>query len=81
MILFFGTRPGKRKSKYLLSTECSHCRQIGTLQALKVPNYFHLFWIPIFKVYTSHLLECDHCKKVYFKEEFTPEMKKAFDNM
>ena len=79
MILFFGTKPGKKTTKQLNHVACNHCQQISTLTAISQPNYFHLFWIPLFKIHTSRFAECSHCKKVYYKDEFTFEMQKHLD--
>ncbi|SNZ00844.1 zinc-ribbon domain-containing protein [Flagellimonas pacifica] len=78
MILFFGTRPGKKETKTLHNVSCPHCSQTGTLTAVSQSNYVHLFWIPIFKLNTARFAECSHCKKVYYREEFTAEIEKAF---
>lgn len=77
MILFFGTRPGKKRERQLHSVSCSHCNQMGTLILVSRPNYFHLFWLPLFKIQTSLHAECSHCKRVYYEEEFTAEMKQS----
>nr|WP_299384910.1 zinc-ribbon domain-containing protein [Allomuricauda sp.] len=77
MILFFGTRPGKKKSKILVGVNCPHCGQTGTLTAVSQINYAHLFWIPIFKLGNTKFASCSHCKKGFYKEEFTPEMESA----
>ncbi|WP_343487654.1 zinc-ribbon domain-containing protein [Allomuricauda sp. d1] len=77
MILFFGTRSGKQVSKPMNGVSCPHCSQTGTLTAHVQPNYFHLFWIPLFKIGTSRYAECSHCKRVYYKEEFSDEMERA----
>ncbi|MEM0932754.1 MAG: zinc-ribbon domain-containing protein, partial [Bacteroidota bacterium] len=74
MILFFGTRPGKALSKTLPQIPCSHCQQTGTLTAVSQPNYFHLFWIPLFTINTSRYVTCSHCKRVYSKNEFSKDM-------
>lgn len=76
MILFFGTRPGKRTTQTLDGVSCPHCSQNGTLQFVSQPNYFHLFWLPLFTIGTSRYTECSHCKRVYYQEEFSPEMKR-----
>jgi hypothetical protein len=79
MILFFGTKTGKQTTKTLHYVSCSHCSQKGTITAVIQPNYFHLFWIPLFKIGTSRFAECSHCKRVYYKEEFSAEMTKAIE--
>lgn len=77
MILFFGSRPGKRTSRDLPGTDCPHCGQRGSLSLHAQPQYAHLFWIPIFNLKTHLYAECSHCKRVYYKEEFSPEMEEA----
>ncbi|MFD2587692.1 zinc-ribbon domain-containing protein [Croceitalea marina] len=80
MILFFGTKPGKLTIRHLQNLACSYCSQIGTVNAIIRPNYFHLFWIPLFKIGTSRYAECSHCKRVFYKEEFNEEMLKEISN-
>ncbi|WP_082433366.1 zinc-ribbon domain-containing protein [Flagellimonas eckloniae] len=77
MILFFGTRLGKKEIRTLHHVSCPHCSQTGTLTVVSQPNYVHLFWIPVFKLKTSQFAECSHCKRGFYKEEFTPEMERA----
>ncbi|MEO9891587.1 zinc-ribbon domain-containing protein [Aurantibacter sp.] len=76
MIFFFGTRPGKTEIKKLATVSCSHCEQIGTLTLSKSSNWFHFFWIKIFKISNHTIIECSHCKRVYFEEEFSEDMKR-----
>lgn len=77
MILFFGTRPGKSETRNLHNLTCPFCDQVGTMTAFISSNYFHLFWIKLFKVSSAKVVECSHCKRVYYPEEFTEEMKRA----
>ncbi|WP_298794426.1 zinc-ribbon domain-containing protein [uncultured Allomuricauda sp.] len=77
MILFFGTKLGKKETKTLHNVSCPHCAQTGTLNAVSQPSYAHLFWIPIIKLKTSQFAECSHCKRGFYKEEFTSEMERA----
>ncbi|PIB38486.1 zinc-ribbon domain-containing protein [Maribacter sp. 4G9] len=77
MILFFGTRPGKSETKFLQGVSCPYCNQMGTLSAFISSNYFHLFWIKLFKISSSKVVECNHCKRVYYPDEFSEEMKSA----
>lgn len=79
MILFFGTRPGKATLKNLTDSSCPFCEQIGTLTVSQNSNYVHLFWIKLFKISNHCIAECSHCKRAYYKEEFTEEMLKEID--
>ena len=75
MILFFGTRPGKPQTIQLLNSSCTYCHQQGTLTAVTQSNYAHLFWIKLFKISTHTTAECSHCKRAFYENEFTEEMK------
>ena len=79
MILFLGTRPGRKTQQKLGGVACDFCKQTGTITVVSQPNYFHLFWLPLFNIGTSRYAECSHCKKVYYKEEFTKEMERELD--
>ena len=74
MILFFGTRSGKPETKILFNSTCSYCQQRGTLSAINQKNYFHIFWIKLFKISSTTRIECSHCKRGYYENEFTEEM-------
>ncbi|APQ16595.1 zinc-ribbon domain-containing protein [Maribacter hydrothermalis] len=74
MILFFGTRPGKPETAQLLHATCPYCQQKGTLTAVATKNYFHLFWIKLFKISKTTIAECSHCKGGFYENEFTEEM-------
>lgn len=79
MILFFGTRTGNTETKILKDAHCNFCQQKNTLSAVTVANYFHLFWIKLFKISKNIVIECSHCKRLYYENEFTPEMKEGLD--
>lgn len=79
MILFFGTRPGKTEIKKLPGVTCPHCNQKTTLNASTSASYFHMFWIKLFKISKHVILECSHCKRVYYREEFSEDMERALE--
>ena len=79
MILFFGIRPGTSSETLLRGIRCPHCGQSNTLWGHTIPHYFHLFWLPIFKVSTTRSAVCTHCKRMYDKQEFTREMESRFN--
>ncbi|WP_339841259.1 zinc-ribbon domain-containing protein [uncultured Maribacter sp.] len=81
MILFFGTRPGKPETTTLLNSTCPYCQQQGTLTAVTQKNYFHLFWIKLFKISTNNYIECSHCKRLYYENEFTDEMNRELSRI
>ena len=79
MILFFGTRPGKSRSRKLAGIRCPNCSQANTLEGTVTPNFFHLFWIPILKLKTFYFIRCAYCKAAYYQDEFTPEMANSLE--
>ncbi len=74
MILFFGTRPGKRKETRLGGLSCPHCRQRDTLVATVIPHFVHIFWLPVYRLKPFLSVECTHCKRVYLRGEFNADM-------
>ncbi|WP_339653162.1 zinc-ribbon domain-containing protein [uncultured Maribacter sp.] len=81
MILFFGTRPGKPETIKLLNATCPYCQLMGTLNAVTQKNYFHLFWIKLFKIYSNTTVECSHCKRGYYESEFTDEISRELSRI
>jgi hypothetical protein len=79
MILFFGTRSGKERQIELTGIPCPHCRNQNTLKGRCIPQYLHLFWIPLFKLKTHKSIGCIHCKAMYYGEEFNPAMTEAME--
>ncbi len=79
MILFFGTRPGKTQTHRMLNVDCPFCNQTGTLVVSRQSTYFHLFWIKLFKISSNTVAECDHCKRVYYEDEFSEPMLKSLE--
>ena len=78
-ILFFGTRPGRRREGALPGVPSPYCGQTGQLQAVVIPRYVHLFWIPVYRLRSLAFAECGHCKKVYEGAELTPGMQQAME--
>lgn len=80
MILFFGTRPGKQEKHPLTDCACPYCHQLNSLTLYSQANYFHIFWIKMFKISSSKTAECNHCKRAYYENEFTEQIIKVLEN-
>jgi hypothetical protein len=52
---------------------------LGSLTLVSRSNRAHIFWIPLFKLGTIHHVECSHCKRVFDRKEFSPEMDRALE--
>ena len=77
MILFFGTRTGKTRTFPLQGTNCPHCDQSGTLQAVVQPHFVHLFWIPVYRLKPFRTVHCSHCKGVFHMDELPSGIREA----
>ncbi|MDM9632532.1 zinc-ribbon domain-containing protein [Robiginitalea sp. M39] len=80
-ILFFGTRPGKTRESHLPGVSCPFCSQTGQLKARIQPRYIHIFWIPVYRLSPSELIQCGHCKKAYSKGDCSHEMQEALKKL
>lgn len=81
MFLFFGTRSGKTEITVIQNISYPHCEQNNTLSLATTPNYFHLFWIKLFKIGKNSFITCSHCKRGFYKEEFTEDMSKSIERL
>ncbi len=77
MIIFFGVRPGKTKEVPLKGVRCPNCDHSGHLYLFSTPSFIHIFWIPVWRLNTTRIAECNYCKRGFYKEDFTPEMQQA----
>jgi len=78
MLFFFGTRATKVAQRQVKSnTTCPYCESQNSFVATTYGRYFHLFWIPIFPLLKSTILECSHCKKSYAEDELPEQVKTA----
>lgn len=77
MIFFFGTRSKNTKELPLNHVACTYCQVQNSLTLFTYKTYIHFFWIPIIPIITKSVIECAHCKKMYYEDEFSEEMKRA----
>lgn len=78
MFIFFGTRTSVIKTKPVNgNTECPYCQNLNTFVASTFGKYFHVFWIPLFPLSKTTVLECRHCKKSYAEHELPEDLKLA----
>jgi len=82
MIFFFGTRANRiGHRKRLNNTECSYCQNPNTFETTTFGRYAHFFWVPLFPIGKVTVAECNHCKKTYSKDEFTPDMLRSLERV
>ena len=61
----FGIEEKTIKIKILNNLNCGRCRQTGNATLIKKFNFFHFFFIPIFKWNVEYYVQCERCNAVY----------------
>lgn len=74
MLIFFGSRSTKIKEGRLTKSPitCSHCDVQNTFRYTVFGGYFHVFFIPMFPLGKTTIIECSHCKKTYSENDELP---------
>ena len=56
-----------------------HCEECGRaeLTAVRGFRYFHLFWLPVIPLGSTHAVVCGHCQHTQIGKEIAPEQKAA----
>lgn len=77
-MIFYGTRASNIGNFDIPNSKCSYC-ELGNTQRVSVfGKYAHIFWIPIFPIGKKAVAECTHCKRTIEQKEFSPELKKLY---
>lgn len=61
----FGIESKEKKIKEAPNIFCKACNREEAGQLIKTYNYFHFFFIPIFKWSESYYVLCNNCSTVY----------------
>ena len=78
MFLFFGSRSSIIKNIRLKQQiKCASCENETRFNVATKGYYFHFMFIPLFPLFKQNLLECNHCKKVYFFREVSESVKRV----
>ena len=65
----------------MFNAKCSHCGTKGSLEMFTFSRYFHIFWIPFFPYKKDAITQCNHCKQVLHKKEFSSELLSDYEEM
>lgn len=61
----FGIENKDKEIKILNNISCKNCNKTITGKLIKNFDFFHFFFIPIFKWNEKYYVVCDQCKSVY----------------
>jgi len=80
-MFIYGRRASKIGNFNIRNAPCTNCNQeIG--QSITVfGKYAHIFWIPLFPMGKTPVAECIYCKRTIPKEEFTPALLQAYEDI
>ncbi len=80
-MVIFGHRATKTGHQSLFGTTCQHCGTKNTLEMYTFSRYFHVFWIPCFPYRKEAVTQCNHCKQVLHKKEFSADLLQSYEEM
>ena len=78
-MLIYGSRATTIADFDVPLAECAHCGQRGTQRMAVFGRYAHVFWIPLFPIGKVAVAECMHCKRTLKKKEFSPELRRKYE--
>ncbi len=80
-MLIYGNRATKTGHQSLFGIKCPHCQTKDSLEMYTFSRYAHLFWIPMFPYKKEAVTQCNHCKQVLNKKEFTSDLMQQYEEM
>ena len=78
-MIFYGTNSSRLKDGQLNNVTCPSCENQTSITYGIFGKYFYLYWIPIFPLGKTNILECNHCKKTYKLKELPEQIKRKFE--
>jgi hypothetical protein len=80
-MIIYGHKATKTGHQSLFGTKCSSCGTKDEIEMYTFSRYFHLFWIPVFPYRKEAVTQCNHCKKVLHKKEFSADLLSQYEEM
>ncbi len=77
-MIFYGINSSKLKDGQLNNVTCSNCETQTAMTYGVFGKYFYLYWIPVFPLGKTNILECNSCKKTYKLKELPEQIKHKF---
>jgi hypothetical protein len=79
-MIFYGSRARRLKDGKVNNVTCPCERKELTSMTYSVfGKYAHIYWIPLFPLGKSNVLECDHCKKTFKLKNTTGQIQSKFE--
>jgi zinc-ribbon family len=80
-MMIYGHKATKTGHHSLFGTKCSSCGTKDEMEMYTFSRYFHLFWIPVFPYRKEAVTQCNHCKQVLNKKQFSADLLSQYEEM
>lgn len=78
-MIFYGTNSSRLKDGQLHNVTCPNCENQTSMTYGVFGKYFYLYWIPVFPLGKTNILECNSCKKTFKLKELPEQIKHKFE--
>ena len=80
-MIIYGNKATKTGHQSLFGTKCSNCDTKDSLEMYTFSRYFHIFWIPVFPYKKEAVTQCNNCKQILNKKEFSSALLSQYEEM
>lgn len=78
-MIFYGTNASRLKDGRLSNVTCPNCDTQTSMNYSVFGKYFYIYWIPIFPIGKTNVLECNNCHRTYKLKELPEQIKQKFE--
>lgn len=78
-MIFYGTSSSRLKDGRLNNVTCPNCQEQTAMNYSVFGKYAYIYWIPLFPLGKTNVLECNNCKKTYKLKELPEQIKHKFE--
>ncbi len=80
-MIIYGHRATKTGHHSLFGVKCQHCQTNDSLEMYTFSRYAHIFWIPLFPYKKEAVTQCNHCRQILTKKEFSQELQDKYEEI
>ncbi len=77
-MIFYGSKASTIKDGQINNVTCPDCETQTSMHYAIFGKYAHVYWIPLFPMGKTAVLECNHCKKTNYAKDLPEEIKRKF---
>ena len=78
-MIFYGSSSSRLKDGRLSNVTCPNCNEQTSMNYSVFGKYAYIYWIPIFPLGKTNVLECNTCKRTYKLKELPEQIKHKFE--